>query len=143
MLKGLHPERDTLHFERQESRGIDTATNFRYYNRVKILLETYDFAFPTDSTIQLPITIVNPTQQPVRFDQNPQMPVKLEYCLFWYGKKLNCQTVINQWPLKKLDPGEIFKTSILFNTPAEPGDHFRFRLAIRSGLSEGIISLVT
>ncbi len=133
MLKGLHPKRDTITFERQAPMGIDTAINFRYYNRVKIDFEGYDFEFAPDSTITLPIQITNPTAKTVRFDQNPKMPVKLEYCLFWYGKRQTCATILANWPLEKLDPGEVYETTIQFKTPKEPGEDYRFRLGIRSG----------
>lgn len=127
-----YPTKDSINLGRFGIQYFHKKDNFKYFNRIKIRTGKLKMEVPLDTTLTLPIQIENPTKKDVEFDQKEIKDLSIQYCLFWYGKVEYCIPVTENFPVQKLKSGEIFDTKIKIKTPKENGEHWQFRLAIKS-----------
>lgn len=124
--------KDTLDTGSTGILNYDITPDYRYYNRVKLKIPQQTYEVPLDTVLEIPIKMENPTDRDVDFSIHPPGEVSIEYCLFWYGVPKHCQPATEIFPVKKLKAGESIDLMAKIKTPPEDGDHWRFRLAIKT-----------
>ena len=110
----------------------DITPDYRYYNRVKLRIPQQTYEVPINTEMEIPIQMENPTDKDIDFSIHPPGELSIEYCLFWYGVPKYCQPAIDGFPIEKLNAGESIDLKVKIKTPPEDGDHWRFRLAIKT-----------
>ncbi|MEK7257366.1 MAG: glycosyltransferase family 39 protein, partial [Bacteroidota bacterium] len=108
----------------------DIVPAFHYFNRIKIQFPENRLQVPSDTMLQLPIQLENPTAHDVDFSRFNDPDLSVQYCLFWYGKVKYCQPAMDSFPVKMLKAGERVNCTATIRTPPDDGKHWQFRLAI-------------
>ena len=110
----------------------DITPDYRYYNRVKLNIPQQTYEVPIDTLLEIPVNLENPTDKDIDFSIHPPGELSIQYCLFWYGVPQHCQPATDHFPIQKLKAGESIDLKVKIKTPPKDGDHWRFRLAIKT-----------
>ncbi len=105
--------------------------NFRSHYKLGLRFKIKKFRFPANSSIILPVTIINPYKDTVRFNENKQMPSWLVYHLH-YKDKYVAQMVRSTDITNMVLTGTVRDTSIRFDTPSRPGNYY-FGVSVSTG----------
>lgn len=110
--------------------GFHWVDDFRSYNRIWCQMDTSARAYPASTTVEIPITITNPTDRVVEWDTAGTRAVTFEYLFILKDVIRQEGIALDRWPVTSLQPGEVVHATICATTPAEPST-YRFRLAWR------------
>jgi hypothetical protein len=97
--------------------------NFRSHYKLGLKFKLKDLRFPANSTITLPVTITNPYNETIRFNENKWMPTWLVYHIH-YKDKFLAQMVMSTDITNMVITGATKDTSIRFLTPSLPGNYY-------------------
>ncbi|MCX6281860.1 MAG: glycosyltransferase family 39 protein [Bacteroidetes bacterium] len=117
------------------SNGITTYYgfwgNFRSHYKLGLKFKLQNLRFPVNSSVTLPITILNPYHDTVRFNENKWMPGWLVYHIH-YKDKFLAQMVPSTDITNMVIAGATRDTSIRFMTPSQPGNYY-FWVSVSNG----------
>lgn len=117
--------------------GFRWRDDFRSYNRVWCRIARSKYVYPPDTTVTLPVEIINPTDKVISWDTTGQRAVTFNYLFIDHEQIIHKGMALTNWPTTSLEPGETFPTTITFTTPSMP-KIYRFRLAWEvAGLLQG------
>jgi len=104
-----------------------------FYSHYKLGLKfrLKELRFPANAIITLPITIVNPYKEIIKFNQNQWMPAWLVYHIHFKDTFI-AMAVPSTDITKMIIPGASKDTSIRFRTPSRPGNYY-FWVSVSSG----------
>ena len=105
--------------------------NFRSHYKLGLKFKLKTLRFPANSTIILPITIVNPYNEKVTFNENKWMPSRLVYHIH-YKDQFIAQMVPSTELTNMVITGAGRDTSIRFFTPSHPGNYY-FWVSVSTG----------
>ena len=97
--------------------------NFRSHYKLGLKFKLKNLRFPANSTITLPVTITNPYNETIRFNENKWMPTWLVYHIH-YKDKFLAQMVRSTDITNMVITGATKDTSIRFLTPSLPGNYY-------------------
>lgn len=112
--------------------GYRFIPDFRSYNRLKGDIRTEALHLPPDTAVELPFTLLNPTEKVVEWDTTGNRAVQLYYLLIQYENVIIREPATNRLPISKLPPGESLSGNIRIRTPEKPG-RYRYRLGLKVG----------
>jgi hypothetical protein len=104
-----------------------------FYSHYKLGLKfrLKELRFPANAIITLPITIVNPYKNTIRFNENKWMPAWLVYHIHFKDTFI-AQSVPSTDITNMIIPGAGKDTTIRFRTPSQPGNYY-FWVSVSSG----------
>jgi hypothetical protein len=106
--------------------------DFRSHYKLELKFKMDKFRFPANANITLPVSIVNPYPDTVRFGENPMMPAWIVYHIH-YRNHFIAEMVPSTDITKLVIPGGMVKdTSVRFITPSAPGNYY-FWVSIGEG----------
>jgi len=105
--------------------------DFRSHYKLGLELKLKKLRFPANSTITLPLTIINPYNETIRFNENKCMPTWL-VCHIHYKDKFVARMMPSTDITNMVIPGAGKDTSIRFLTPSLPGNYY-FCVSVSSG----------
>jgi len=115
--------------------GITTyygySDRFVSFYHIPLKIKDYELKFPANSTVKIPVRIINPDKQPLRFNLDTNQRSLLVYHLF-----KDEAFVLDQKPATDITsmviPGAYADTSITIKTPEKPGKYY-FWVSIKTG----------
>ncbi len=105
--------------------------NFRSHYKLGLKFKIKDLRFPANASIILPVTIINPYKDTVRFNENKWLPSSLVYHLHYkddYVARMVPSTDITNMVITT----STRDTSIRFDTPSLPGNYY-FWVSVSTG----------
>jgi hypothetical protein len=115
------PGLDTLFTAKGDRYYYTFLDNFRSYNKVPLRILEDKLIFPPDTETEITIRLENPYPHPLRFDENPDMPVRFLVSQFRAGKIISSQWI--EPPLPGIGFEGQLDRKIRFRTASEAGSY--------------------
>jgi hypothetical protein len=128
---------DSIQYPNGKFRMVMYDNNYRSYNFIKADVKLDNILLKAGESVQIPVTLVNPSTGPVDFRDAAPFSVSLCYYFLQYGKPVVFEKVRD---LSDVEITGEYTTSIRIHAPALPGTYY-FKISIQSGwLPPGINS---
>ena len=96
--------------------------NFRSYNKIKITFQHHKFQFPPDSSVIIPVKIINPTDKSFNVGEGVKN-VQLVYTYIKNGKFITPPKKVKGLQHIEIKPGKSINVNLTLNTPVDSGKY--------------------
>jgi len=125
------PDKQVLKLPSGDSLMFTFVTDFSSYTTIPLVIPTDPLRFPSGKEIALPVRVLNPGDQSLRFDRNPDQPTFLVYSIHQGEESMVREKQGPEITYIEV-PASGYDTVIHIITPEKPGQ-YEFYISLKTG----------